>query len=704
MMRSLFTWSAVFCLLATAPIQAVGQGVDELVVDLAPDRRPRIRIHSSPPTDLRHFELSGPDRLVFDLDASALTTLAPEVPPSLSGRITSIRIARFQTDVVRVVIDLQSHEPYSVEQQGGWWIVMLEQPNPLEALAGAQTSIQVQVPQPEAQPPEPDGRRPEPEVRRPDPEAQRPEVATTQPAATRTDTTPPTPQPDGTLEVRVTRVSGTTVYINAGADQGLGKGQTVQAERRVGRGRGTLEVLSTTSRGAVLGFAGRPFSITRGDGLRLKLPQTRGPDRAIADIDAPSQGPAPENQPRSAETAGAEAVDPVWRLPPNVTGRISMELDARGSRTDWDPFGLDATRTFLTPLTRLQFTAREVADGVTVRGRLRAAYRYGSDGVIDPTAAVRVYEFDAEKRFDAVPLRMKVGRFFSPYEASSGYWDGLLVRVGGDGFGLGGVVGLEPDRWNQGFSTSRPKASGFLDFRSSGRRGGIEADLAATHVRPTDSRPNQLYFGSSGRVWLGNFGVSHTVQVDRNSATNEWVVSDLLIQSRIPVSRAFELRGRWSRREPNYFWLDDPFSYGRDDIGGGTTIRWRGGAVLTDVTLHQVDGETGWTRSASTALRFNSVSPADLGMRAAVHVWDAQFGRVSTASLSVDRVVRDAWFSAAYRIYRSEGGWEQLMTHQVDATASWSLPDGVRVTGLASTLVGSGILQQRLQLGFSRSF
>ena len=337
-------------------------------------------------------------------------------------------------------------------------------------------------------------------------------------------------------------------------------------------------------------------------------------------------------------------------------------------------------------------------------GRIRAAYRYGSDGVIDPTTSVRIYEFDAEKRFERVPLRVQVGRFFSPYEAFSGYWDGLLLRTGGEGFGVGGVVGLEPDRWNQSFSVDRPKASGFMDFRAAGSDGGVEGGFSVTHVRPADGRPNQLYVGSSGRAWIGGLGLSHTVQVDRHPDTNEWIISDLLVQARLPVSRALQLRGRWSRRSPHYFWLDDPFSFRRDDVGGGVTIRWKGGSFLTDVALHQADGDTTWSRSVTASVHLDDGLPMDLGARFGASAWDAPFGRITTASMTLDRFVGRAWFTGGYRIYRSEGGWQELTTHHVDATASWQLPDRVRLTGLASTTVGGGLLQQRVQLGVSRSF
>ena len=100
----------------------------------------------------------------------------------------------------------------------------------------------------------------------------------------------------------------------------------------------------------------------------------------------------------------------------------------------------------------------------------------------------------------------------------------------------------------------------------------------------------------------------------------------------------------------------------------------------------------------------DAVTAANVGLRVAANVWDAPFGRVATGTVAVDRAVGRGWFSGAYRAHRSEGGWQDLLTHQIDATVSWVLPDGVRLNGLASTMVGSGILQQRFHVGVSRSF
>lgn len=685
------SWSALFVVLLMGFLgspEARAQGVEDVIVAVSESGQPMIRVRAAQ-TEARHFALTGPNRVVLDVDASALSATAPDIPGDLSHLITGVRVARYQTEVVRVVIDLTSAQPYSVDRQGPWWVVTLDRRIASRAPEREGSSVPVEDLTEEA-PSTDASNATEPSAARPSSE---------EPSAT--GPTPPNARPDGVLEVVVTRVSGSTVYINAGANQGLGKGQNVQAERQVGRGRGSLEVLSTTSTSSVLGFAGRPFSLTRGDALRIRLPQTRGPDRAVAEATTEAETTQPSEPIDADETA--ERLGGVWALPPNVSGRVSMELDGRASRTDWDPFSPNGTRTFLTPVSRLQFTARDVAGGLSVRGRMRAAYRYGSDGLIEPAASVRVYELDAEKRFDALPLRIQLGRFFSPYEAFSGYWDGLLMRVGNDAFGVGGVVGVEPDRWNQSFSTNRPKATGFVDLRAGGSARGIEADFAVTQVRPEDGRLDQLYVGSSGRLWVGGVGLAHTVQLDR-AESGEWIISDMLVQSSIALSRSLEVHGKWSRREPNYFWLDDPFSYRRDDYSAGTTVRWRGGSVLADVGAHQADGDSTWTRSASTALRLNSVSRAQLGMRFALGVWDAPIGRIGTASLAMDRVVGSAWFSGGYRLYRSEGGWQDLTTHQVDATASWTLPDGVRLTGLASTMVGSGVLQQRVQLGVSRSF
>ena len=298
--------TVVFCaFLIAAPGPLLGQGpdgVDALVFGVGADGLPQLRLRAPAGADLRHFELTGPHRLVLDVPSTSLSAAAPDVPDGLRQRVRGIRVARFSADVVRVVVDLASPEPYAVDRQGPWWVVTLT------GVAAAQTA---------------------------DPVADRPQVANrpqvAEPAPQGVTAQEPTPLPNGTLEVKVVRVAGSAFYINAGTRQGLGTGQSVQAERQVGRGRGTLEVLSTTSSTALLSFSGRAFAVTRGDGLRLTLPQTRGPDRALGAAETEESATEADTPPSSDRAP----LDGVWGAAPERHG-----ARLHGTGRAGIPFGL----------------------------------------------------------------------------------------------------------------------------------------------------------------------------------------------------------------------------------------------------------------------------------------------------------------------------------------------------------------------------
>ena len=101
---------------------------------------------------------------------------------------------------------------------------------------------------------------------------------------------------------------------------------------------------------------------------------------------------------------------------------------------------------------------------------MRLSHRTSPDEVIQPVTSLRFYQFDLEKRFEAAPLQLHLGRFHNPFDDFSGYWDGMMVHLGDEGLGAGVAVGFEPNLWNETFSSDLPKVSGFLDYTGRGER------------------------------------------------------------------------------------------------------------------------------------------------------------------------------------------------------------------------------------------
>jgi type IV pilus assembly protein PilQ len=71
------------------------------------------------------FMLSGPDRLVVDLTGARLDASADYDGVERAG-ITDIRLAQFQADIVRLVIELDGPRPYKVERSGDALRIVLE--------------------------------------------------------------------------------------------------------------------------------------------------------------------------------------------------------------------------------------------------------------------------------------------------------------------------------------------------------------------------------------------------------------------------------------------------------------------------------------------------------------------------------------------------------------------------------------------------
>jgi len=65
------------------------------------------------------FYLADPDRLVLDVAGATLRSGQVKFDGVKRGGITNVRTSQFKPDVVRIVLDLESPLPYSIEQSGG---------------------------------------------------------------------------------------------------------------------------------------------------------------------------------------------------------------------------------------------------------------------------------------------------------------------------------------------------------------------------------------------------------------------------------------------------------------------------------------------------------------------------------------------------------------------------------------------------------
>ena len=666
-----------------------------------------------------HFLLENPARLVVDVQGVRHNLARFDFPELSEGPLTGVRTSQFRETTTRLVLDLSEPVAYRVRQLAGEIRVALEWENGDDPTR-SEPMPDLVTPAPVAKESATDRRAPA-DRRVPTDHETSADRGTSADWTAEPELLNPVPEtPEGPITVSVTGIAGSTFYVDAGTLHGVFDGDTLRLSRirsGVKEELGAALVVSAASTEALLAFTGPPFSLTLGDSLAFAVSgATRGRRRTAA-RDPSGRALPPPSPERAAggrsvgtaasESAGAESDEQILPFPGRgaIRGRVHVSMNAQSSTTRWRSPTDPVSRTFVTPTTRLRLEASDLPGGVVLNANLRGSYRQEATSLVDPAGSLRVYELSLSRSSDRLPVQLRVGRFFSPHEAFTGYLDGGLLRVGSDGIGVGVAVGLEPDRWNEGFSTERPKRAAFLDFSRAGRSGGISGEVAAVQVLPESAGPEQLYFGWSGRMWMGELSLAHTVQVDRDPTTDGWVISDLLAETTVPLGGSLQIHGTLSRRSPFYYWqATGPVSYRRDDVGAGVSVDLTGAFVSASTFWHQADADSTWHRSYQGSIRVPRLGGSAFGAHGSASYWSDTLLRTLNAGAGVDRSWGRAFTRLGYRLIDSQSAWFEQRSHQAEALIDLPVQPGVRASALGHVRWGLGLRSYRVQLGIWRSF
>lgn len=481
---------------------------------------------------------------------------------------------------------------------------------------------------------------------------------------------------EGRLAVVVEYIAGTDIYLRAGIEQGLSVNDTISVRGGVnGTLLGTLRVVSVTRERSVVTFAGEPFPVTRGQVLQLEV-LTGGVGRT---------------EPGRVEEQLAEA--PLRRRsridhPLHVDGRLALGVDMLESSTH--PGGQNPTsvdRRFTTPALHLRMTVSNLPGGLRLNGNVRASSRYSAGSSVEPRHSLRIYRASLEKSFETVPLHLQLGRFYSPYETFSGYWDGMLLRVGGRGPGVGFAVGYEPDRSNEDFTTDLPKYTAFLDYRHRGDGVRYEGDLSFTQIKPRSEMSDHRYLGLGQNLYLGRFSVSQRLQVDLDPINDRWTVTHFDLRSSIPLG-GLSILAAYSNRRPFYiFRPEDPISDRRERATLGATVFLPGGTLGGDVTANRWGDEE---ISLSYGSRFNIPKTAllGLGFSGSVTYWRQE---------DVETLYLAPGISRAFGLVRCAFSFQRYSTWTASTPTLSDALDGSLTFPIARRLFA--LLQGRVQWG-----
>ncbi len=460
------------------------------------------------------------------------------------------------------------------------------------------------------------------------------------------------------LPAVVVEIAGDNVYLNVGRDEGISAHDTLVVLQDSTTMLGRVQVLAVTSTRALVAFLGRPLALTRGASLLI---------RHVV-------GPAPA--PATASAAPPAAAATFARMPspgPVVSGQLSLDLDASQAQTRWLTNTWEsASQRFATPTAGLRLNVGNLPGGFRIETDLRAAYRYSSAGIIDPTQAVHVYDASLVKTFGRTPLEFRLGRFFNPYSVYTGFFDGFLAHFGDHGLGAGFAVGFEPDAYSQGFSTTLPKYAGFVNLRLGHVGAGYDADVSVHQVRPTNGFPIRTTAGWSQALTIGGFRASSDLELDRTPATG-WTLTRFQGRLSARLARGVSFFGRVGRNGPWIPYDTTAFTLGQwrqDQASLGLSFWGSAGSATFNVNGARLSGGTN-SYGASMYLSRTSVSWLGVGLNASGSYWTGDAGTTIQASGGLDRPLGGGGdLRLTYALFRTATTNATVLTHSGDATLS----------------------------------
>ncbi|MDH3457592.1 MAG: hypothetical protein OER90_12210, partial [Gemmatimonadota bacterium] len=354
-----------------------------------------------------------------------------------------------------------------------------------------------------------------------------------------------------------------------------------------------------------------------------------------------------------------------------ISGRLSLDVNALQAISEAPEIGVEPTeRTFTTPTARLRATITHLPGDLRLQVNMRASTRYSSADLVQPAESFRVYQASVERDWKGAQFRL--GRFFNRYETYGGYLDGFLLHLGGDGIGIGGAVGFQPERSNELFSSDLPKWTVFVNAGHRGRSVRYTTDFSFHQLLPRNGLPNHMHAGWSQRLQIGGFQLSHNLQVDRDRATGKWVMTQLLARTAIPLGRRVNLRARYALRQPYSITLPDNLISTRRDQGSVGLWFWLGsGSLGADVTANYVREEgRSWTYAGSFS--FPNTALLGLGFSSSISYWVLDEKKAVYVSGGLSRTFGRVHTRASYYRYQTDG-LTTVLTHTGELSLTFPL-------------------------------
>lgn len=334
----------------------------------------------------------------------------------------------------------------------------------------------------------------------------------------------------------------------------------------------------------------------------------------------------------------------------------------------------------------------------------RGTYRYSDADIVQPTTVAHIQQLAITNSFGDAPFEMRVGRFYSPYETYSGYWDGLAIRLGNRTIGVGGVVGFQPERADQAPSSALPKYSAFVDYALRSGPVRYTMDVSFHRVLPRGSYFDHTFAGWSQRLRVGSFRLTTDVQADDDPISHTWKLSRARASGTLPVTRGLSVHGRASRDRPYFlFGTANLLPFSRDQAGGGFLYFGSAGSIGADVTMnHGADGP--WFAAYSASMGLSSIGVLGLGLSSAATYSDLRDGNAWFVTGDLSRHVGRADIRGTYQLYRSAIAGSVLESHTAGFAFTVPLAQRVFASVRARSQFGAHIAATNVYMSLWTTF
>ncbi len=399
-------------------------------------------------------------------------------------------------------------------------------------------------------------------------------------------------------------------------------------------------------------FLTEPFAITRGEIFLIKWSLHTNTDGQIEsnETSIPDEDPAIRSILSKRKTPTPSTIKKEQMM---VSGRVYSGVNLTRSSTYWSRVqNYHDVRWSSVPYSSLTLSAAHLPGNWNVNIQGRYSYRFQTNSSINHPSMFSIYNLNAEKTFDKMPLTLQIGRFYNRYESTYSYWDGLMLHLNKRNWGAGISTGLEPSRSNEGIQTDVPKTGAFIHYRlrSKNFRWYVKANAAT--VYPTSGN-GWMYAGLDQRLDFGRISMSSDIRTDLDQPTATMKLSRVRLRVNYDVTDWLELNGSYYKRSPYLFYpegswfLDTRYRY-----SGGFGLRFGNWGVSNSIRIND--------RDASSSYSFNSRvnwfnSPVwELDWSAYGTYWSSDIGRNWNVGVYASRSLQGVNLSAGLGVYRTQ--------------------------------------------------